>query len=99
LSQNAEANSQIFINSELEKTKIEIVNDANKIVFYDSLCSHLCEEELDEKTCKTLCKDGEKVIDKLYDYYCHDFSASFDTWEGRDALVSDYLTYGQGLAM
>ena len=89
LETNAEANYQNFFSEELAKSKEDIFCNAYKINFYTSLHDYLTnKEDLDKGVCKALCKEGENVIDLLYDDFIDTDYSSINTWDDIDDFIS-----------
>jgi hypothetical protein len=95
LRQNAGVNYEHFRKSEIKKSKREILEDFYRIHFYENMYERLSDNDLDEDVCKALCKDGDKILDSIFSYYCGDLDILFDTCDNRDFLIQTYISYSQ----
>jgi hypothetical protein len=84
---NAAANFAAFQTAELAKTKIEIFDDAYHIHFMDNVQSYFDYTELDDKSYKTLARDGDKILDNLYSHYMREWECTLS----NDNDIADFV--------
>jgi len=102
LTQNVEANYFAFRDEKLGQSKEDIYDSAYKIFFYENTYEHFMSEPnftFDKNVSKFLARDGDKILDNLYDHYIT-YYKTVSSCEEIDDLIHDYYkTYSRGSEM
>lgn len=91
LSQNAEANYQRYEAQEFTKSKEEIYHNSYEISVYGEFFDYLTgNNELEEHICKSLCAEGEDILDRLFSEFSTTPQASINSCDDVYDFISQY---------
>jgi hypothetical protein len=89
--QNVEDNFAAFKAAELAKPKTEIFDDAYKINFMENVTDFFeYDDSFDDTDYAFLARQGNRILDRLYDHYMKDWDSTAANDEQISDLVRNY---------